>query len=406
VEHITSQSERVIRSVAGVIVVGLFMAFFILSAPARKNDLDFAEFYSAAQIVCQGLGRELYNLNLQYEFQSKIAVVHVFYNHPPFEALLFVPLTYCSYQVAYTIWTLVSVALLALAALMLKSHSNVSLAISQYARMRADFGLLLVLFLTFAPATTALLLGQDSMLMLFLYTLVFVLLVRGLDFWAGCVLACGLFKFQLIVPFAIILLLRRKWSVMKGLAVAASLLVFVSIAISGFRVLVEYPRLLLLDRTYQQVGGFDPAFMPNIRGFFYLLGGRRLPPSIFASGVAVLSLLLVWLSAKNWRDEQLAWSFSLSVLAGLLASYHVYNYDLTLLLLPISLIGGELAQQNRLLSAPIAFTIALIVLFIPPLHRLLLLHSIYALMFIPILTIFLAVLRLNRLALTCGKAVG
>jgi hypothetical protein len=157
-EHITSQSERVIRSAAVLIVVSLFVATFILSVPARKNDLDFAEFYSAAQIIRQGLGRDLYNLNLQLQFQSKLAVVHVFYNHPPFEALLFVPLTYCSYQAAYTIWTLVSVALLAFAALKLKSHTNVSLAISQYARMRADFGLLLVLLLTFAPATTALLL--------------------------------------------------------------------------------------------------------------------------------------------------------------------------------------------------------------------------------------------------------
>jgi hypothetical protein len=58
---------------------------------------------------------------------------------------------------------------------MLESHGNVSLALSQYARISVDFGLILVLFLTFAPATTSLLLGQDSMLMLFIYTLVFIL---------------------------------------------------------------------------------------------------------------------------------------------------------------------------------------------------------------------------------------
>jgi len=63
-----------------VIVVSLFVAFFIFSFPARRNDLDFSQFYSAAQIVRQGLGTELYNLRMQLQFQSKVASVHVFYN--------------------------------------------------------------------------------------------------------------------------------------------------------------------------------------------------------------------------------------------------------------------------------------------------------------------------------------
>jgi hypothetical protein len=295
----------VVRLVAVVTVVSLFVAFFILSFPSRKNELDFSEFYSAAQMVRQGLGRELYNLNLQFEFQSKIAVVHVFYNHPPFETLVFVPLTSFGYQSAYTIWTLLSVMLLILSARMIESHASVSLALSEYARLRADFGLLLIVLLTFAPVTTSLLLGQDSMLMLLIYTLVFVLLCRGRTFWAGCVLATGLFKFQLIIPFAAILLLTRKWSVLKGFSIIGSLLVLVSIAISGVRVLIEYPKLLLANRTYQEIGGFDAAFMPNLRGFLYLIGGRRLPASLFAVTVALVSIAIVWFAAKNWCDEQL-----------------------------------------------------------------------------------------------------
>ncbi len=395
-DHITSRRERVVRLVAVVAVVSLFVAFFLLSFPSRKNELDFSEFYSASQMVRQGLGRQLYNLNLQFEFQSKIGVVHVFYNHPPFETLLFVPLTSFGYQSAYTIWTLLSVMLLILSARMLNSHANVSLALSQYTRLRADLGLLLVVLLTFAPVTTSLLLGQDSMFLFFIYTAVFVLFRRGKCFCAGCVLACGLFKFQLIIPFVAILLMRRKWCVLKGFSITGSLLVVVSIAISGVRVLVEYPKLLLVNRTYQRIGGFDPTFMPNLRGFLYLIGGRRLPASVFAIIVALLSIVIVWLAAKNWRDEQVDISFSVGVLATLVASYHVYNYDLTLLLLPVAIICGELAQQRNLLSAPIVFTLALIVLFVPPLHRFLLLRSIYALMFIPILVLFVNIIQLNR----------
>ena len=232
--------------------------------------------------------------------------------------------------------------------------------------------------------------------MLLIYTLVFVLLLRARDFWAGCILACGLFKFQLILPFAAILLLRRRWSALTGFAAVGGLLVLVSIAISSYRVLVAYPKLLFMNRAYQHIGGFDPAFMPNVRGFLYLLGGRELPASVFALGVTVVSLFLLWFAARNWRDEQLGLSFSLCVFAALLASYHLYNYDLSLLLLPISIVSGELAKQNRLLCAPVIFTTALIVLFVPPVHYLLLRWSLYALMFIPIAILFLHVISLLR----------
>lgn len=361
----------------------------------RKARLDFSQFYCSAQIIRQGLGRKLYDLRTQIEFQSRVAPVHAFYNHPPFEALLFLPFTYLCYHAAYILWTLVSLGLLVYAARLIESRTKVSLAVSQYASVHADFGLALVIFLTFGPATTCLLIGQDSMLTIFIYTVTFVLLKRGRDFQAGCVLACGLFKFQFIVPFVVILLLRRKWSFLKGFAAIATLLVLVSTLVSGFQALVGYPRFLLADRTYQQVAGFEPEYMPNIRGLLYLATNRRVPTPVFGVLVAALSALALWWAARNWRDEHFGLSFSAAVIATLLASYHLYNYDLTLILLPIAIICGELARRGRLLSSPV-LTAALVVLFLPPLHLVLVEHSIYALMSIPILVLFFTVTRLIR----------
>ena len=59
-------------------------------------------------------------------------------------------------------------------------------------------------------------------------------------------------------------------------------------------------------------------------------------------------------------------------------------------------VSGEHAKQNRLLCAPVIFTTALIVLFVPPVHYLLLRWSLYALMFIPIAILFLHVISLLR----------
>ncbi len=377
-------------------MAALLAGFLVLSFRARKNELDFSEYYAAAQMVRHGLGRELYDLGLQVDFQSRVATVHVFYNHPPFEALLFVPFTYFSYRTAYTLWTLLSLALLTGAAWLIESRTGVSLAVSQYARIPADFGLVLVIFLTFGPATTCLLLGQDSMLILFIYTLAFVLLQRGAGWRAGCVLACGLFKFHLVIPFAAILLLRRKWTAVGGFAAVGSLLVLLSLAISGWRALIAYPRLLLFNTTYQQIAGFAPEYMPNIRGILNLLSRGMLPRPILSLLLAGLSVGALWWTAKSWRDDQLGLSFSAAALATLLVSYHLYNYDLTLLLLPIGIVCGELARRGRLLASPWALTLSLIILFVPPLHRLLLLHGAYALMFLPVVTLFLVVVWLVR----------
>ena len=199
--------------------------------------------------------------------------------------------------------------------------------------------------------------------------------------------------------------MRRKWPAAWGFAAVGSLLALISIGISGTQSLVAYPRVLLFDRTYQAITGFAPEYMPNIRGLLYLIVPTRV--GAFGAGILVATLWgwVLWLAAKSWRDEQFCLSFAAAIFATLLASFHLYNYDLTLLLLPISLVCGELATRNKLLSSPITLTAALVILFIPPLHRLLLLHGIYALMVVPILGLFFTVLWLMRSVPREGDAV-
>ena len=54
--------------------------------------------------------------------------------------------------------------------------------------------------------------------MLVIYTLVFIALKGKREFTAGGLLACGLFKFHLVVPFVIIFMIRRQWRFLTGFA--------------------------------------------------------------------------------------------------------------------------------------------------------------------------------------------
>ncbi len=395
--NIKTSSEGVIRTAAVLVVVAIILAAALFSIPADKNadTRDFSEFYCAAQIVANGLGSKLYDIDLQSQFISRVAAVHTFYNHPPFQTLLFVPFTVFNYRVASRLWIVVSFIFLIAAAWLIESRTKVSLAISDYTKIRADFGLVLVLFLTFAPVTTCFLIGQDSMLVLLIYTLVFLLLRRNATFYAGCVLALGLFKFQLVLPFALVLLARRKWSALTGFVIAGCLLIIVSVGISGFQVLREYPRFLLFDKDYQAVAGFHPEFMPNIRGISFLLFNRWVPSWLLLILVLMLSVLIVWLTANRWHDDQFGLSFSAAVIASLLTSYHLYNYELTVLLLPVAITCGELARQKRLQLSSTILPAVLIILLIHPLHTILVQYGSYALMFVPVFALFMTTVRMT-----------
>src|SRR6266446_3524064 len=389
--------ERVIRCAVVLLIVSLGIAYAWFSFPANREDtsrlLDFSEFYAAGQMVRHGLGNSLYDLRVQAEFQLKVAPVHAFYLRPPFEALLFVPFTYLSYRAAYAAWLMFSLAILSGAARLIQGNTNVLDAMFQYTRgIPVDFGLLLLVFLTFSPTMDCLLIGQDSVLMLMIYTLVFLALKRGWELGAGGLLALGLFKFHLVLPFAIIFALRRRGSFVLGFAGIALLLIAISVLVSGPGVLASYPAMFL-NSKYRMLMGFQPEYAANIRGLIYLITPSKIPGAISGAVVAALSAFLLWVTARTWRDSEFELCFSAAVIAALLTGYHSFVYDLSLLLLPVAIVCGELAKRKILLSN-VTLNGALVVLFVQPIHYVLMTHQIYAVMCVPVVVLFVTVVKI------------
>jgi hypothetical protein len=94
----------------------------------RKGYPDFTIRYSAGKMVRAGMARSLYDerveFQIQREFAPEVSIRHgaLPYNHPPFEALLFVPFTYLPYLPAYLAWNAVNLGLLGLALFLLRRH--------------------------------------------------------------------------------------------------------------------------------------------------------------------------------------------------------------------------------------------------------------------------------------------
>src|SRR5579864_2353107 len=74
---------------------------------------DFPEFYAAAKIVSAGRGHELYQARTQEEFQTLyFGGVGPYFNHPPFEILLYLPFVFFFPPYAHWLWFVFSLALL------------------------------------------------------------------------------------------------------------------------------------------------------------------------------------------------------------------------------------------------------------------------------------------------------
>src|ERR1700687_4302394 len=111
----------------GMLLTYVWMAPRLYDRMARGY-ADFSNFYTAAKIVQTGQRIRLYDLRLQTQVQSQFSEAAALrnralpYMRPPFEALLFLPLSYLPYPRAYAVWVLFSIVLVGATAAFLRSR--------------------------------------------------------------------------------------------------------------------------------------------------------------------------------------------------------------------------------------------------------------------------------------------
>lgn len=337
----------------------------------RLGYQDFTIFYTAGQMVRSGQTAALYDLPAQYRMQQqfvpdvRIRQGPLPYNHPPFEALLFVPFTFVGYVPAYVLWTVINLVLLVAALALLRKH---------FAEIRTLSPVFLGLAAAgFFPIAIALFQGQDSILLLLILASSLVALERERDTVAGAVLAAGLFKFQLIIPLLLILVIRR-WRLLCGFVPVALALAGGSVAMLGWRGTADYVRFVLYLEKSGAGGAIVAADMPNLRGLIACLPGIN-SGSSFAMVLTLVSSMVVFLAAF-WRVRQrrdsVAFSFGLATVATILVSYHLLPYDLSLLL-PVALLLFTASGQTEWGDARADLS-PLLLLFLTPLYVLLWFH--------------------------------
>jgi hypothetical protein len=303
----------------------------------RRGYGDFASFYTAGTLVRNGLGAEIYNYKAQWKVQQEFAAEvqtrrgPLQYMRPPFEALLFSVFAAWPYATALLLWTILKLALL--------SAIPFVVVPGGFWKERFPRWATVVLVLGTFPEFMDLLLGQDAALLAFLFAISFGQLARDRDTGAGFTLGLALFKFQLVIPLVVMLLISGRKRVLPGFATSAFAVLAISAVVVGWKGLLKYPGSLLALNQATGVG-IVPESQINLRGLFTLVVGRLSSPGCIYWVLAPVALGaivytgLVWRKAGG-RSSSLAEGFGLATIVALVTSYYTNDYDLLLLIVPL-----------------------------------------------------------------------
>jgi putative flippase GtrA len=317
-------------------------------APGPGLD-DFGVFYSAARMVRDGDGSQIYDLDAiahaestTYQRAANRDNALPFFNAPAFAAVL-VPLTYLSVGTAATIFLLLTSALFALSLVLLWRESRVGLA---------GAWLLIGMVLVYQSVQDTIYHGQLSFVLLFSFVAAFAAFRRGNERLGGAALALLLLKPNLLLVPLAILLWKRRGAALAGFAAVAAVVVGVSVLASGPAIVWRYPEFLRQASLWDDQHGIGIAGMFGWNAFVRVLVGPRQVDTVLLWS-AVLAIPTFAATAWTWRgrwipgERSFSMQYSAMVIGALLVNPHVYRQDMMLMFVPGFLLLGATRDRAR-----------------------------------------------------------
>ncbi len=311
---------------------------------------DACSYYRAGKMLLSGHRMELYDFEVQRQYTARLwleSSAHdlsymqdLLFYLPPYLLLIFGPLALLTLSHGFLVWYVLNAGFLISIPFLLRKSLGLGNKLTALAVIATPM---------FFPVELALGQGQLSILLLFLFALAFRELSEGREYRAGCVFAVAFFKPHFVLPLLLIVLVMRKWKIISGFLATSVLLAGISIVLVGWHSTLQYPLAMLRYSRLPVGSGENPEFMFNLRAFAYVLLHARISSSLLHAGTMIASLLLVvLLMVPFWgqRRNLNALDYSFIMVIALVASYHAYLHDMTLLVLPLLLVCSHIASQK------------------------------------------------------------
>lgn len=307
---------------------------------------DFLSFYTAGALLLRGTPEALADVDAQLAFQRSVLGTAVdsvaVWVSPPYFAWAFVPFAALPYTFAVIVFFLANLGLFLLSFRLLARELRLPLSAAA----------MLWIALQYYPTINALLNGQMSALWLLVFCGVFVALRRGQDIRAGLLL--GLFACKPPLAFGLGMALLAAGRFRALFAAAGSSLTLLGVGYLTLPAAMD-AYFTRADELVSLVrgAGYNTA---GLHGSFelatLLLDGVSRPVATVA-GVATMCALIGLIGAswlgQPWVPRTRAWdlTFAGTFALGVIASPHLFAYDLTLLFLPLFVAVAHYPVRQR-----------------------------------------------------------
>ena len=295
----------------------------------RFKGTDYIYFYVMGSLISEGRADALYDPDAHLaegrrKIDPQLNLYAPYSNYGPQVAAAFAPLSRVTFGKSLAIFLILTALAYAASVWLVWS---VSPALHRHAALVA-------ILAAGAPAFFTLIrYAQLSGLSLLLLSLALVVLVRDRRFLAGVFIGLMVFKPQLGVVIALVMILAGEWRIVAGAAAAGAAELAGAALVGGSSVMRQYVNVLLTLARDPSLVQIYPGEVHSLRGFAHLLTGS----SVVLSVVTVVALVsAVWLGVRVWKSTMsLTVKWGLLVVLTVLASPHLLTYDLILLAIPL-----------------------------------------------------------------------
>jgi hypothetical protein len=346
-----------------LMVLPSLFVFFVQNrteAAFPKLRFGFVYFYGIGQIANEYPATRLYDYDLQQKVFTGIRPLgDHFYGpspYPPFVALFFSLFARVPFNLAYLLWTGLSLILYGAGILATAEHA--------FPGERLRNSLILCYSLAFFPFIFYTLLnGRISALAVFAAGLAVFLEGRSKPFQSGLALSLLAYKPPFLLLAIPMLLVTRRFKAFYGFLSGAMILIGLTTVFTGVGIWPVYARFLASFGKFAGVGGHSSVNLSryiDCSSVSHAIPGGRSTPGLAVLAVAVAAVatalaVLLWKSVGAGRPvQQLAWAATLTW--TMILNVYVPLYDSILVVVAIVLTLGALKTlQWRVANGWIGF---------------------------------------------------
>ena len=304
---------------------------------------DFVHFYTLGHLAAGHQVDTLYNMKALHDAQVTLVPEskpeHYPTVYPPHAALLFVPFSGWSYQMALLVWSVFTIALFGL--IVWSAWRRVSNQLS-------DRGLIIAAAAAFPPFWNLIIYGQITIFILAAFWLGWLALERGRTYLAGAAFGLLALKPQFGIPLAAVVMACGEWRMLAGAVSSVAAQALVIWLALGSSVFAAFASTLRITLTYADWLESKPYMSHSLRAVT-----RLLPNWIGVPLWVGLSAAVLWYTVRVWKSHApVRVRLGVVILASLLVNPHVIVYDVALLALPLVWFGAYMLDDERRAHAP------------------------------------------------------